>query len=224
MQYRGAKTDNLTPAQCSFIFYIYYSMFAKTVFSVLIFFSIATFIYPEQHNNTSINNKEQNKIYRTFSFDISYLIHGLSNNGIGIGTNHEQYTIDHISAIVGLHGTIVKTNLEETWCTTVGVVFSGSYYPFCRDLRKLFFNFGLGTDLLLYHDNSASGNTDGAAVISFKNNIGWRYSVTKELGIDIFTGYTFLFPATPTRGDIYEYIGNGIQAGVSLKKVLKTEK
>jgi hypothetical protein len=172
----------------------------------------------------------QTNTERLISLDLNYLITGLLNQGGGIGVNYEQGIANYFSVKGGFGHMLFKTGIEDVYCASVNLSVFINYYPFGRDLDKVYIGIGNGCDFMNYFGDGILPKEGGDVLISFTPITGYKFNF-KPLTIDVNIGYKFVINDSTNYSDIEYYVNKGIQLGLGfnfhlkeLKTVLKKEK
>lgn len=182
---------------------------------------------PKIDSEASPKEAEKKEITRILSLDFSFLRFGIQNNGWGIGIRYEHRFFPHFSFSGGFSHTTVETNLDDLYCTTVGLLFLANWYPFSKDLRYAYIGIGSGIDFLNYFGKNVEEEASHSSVLSCVYRLGVRFPLplprirffARRCLIDLFIGWKQLFYADGLLyGSVSSYVKNGFQCGCSVKK------
>ena len=182
----------------------------KVLFGIL-FFVHTVFTFAA--NNSS---EKPDEIKYLFSFDSTFTMAALKNNGIGFGLNYERKLTNFLSIKPGFGQMTYFENVTTLMAITIDLQLSVYYYPLSNGLDKLYIGLGSGYGFVTYNKKMP---TDFYA--SINPVIGWKWKIVPFLMVEPFIGWKFLMHGSNSYEDIEKYLNGGLQGGIGIKLFIK---
>ncbi|GMO56546.1 MAG: hypothetical protein Ta2A_01850 [Treponemataceae bacterium] len=148
-----------------------------------------------------------------------------TNQGWGLGVKYERSLFDYFSVKGGFGHMTFRTDIEDVNCASVSISLFVNYYPFGKDLDKLYIGIGTGTDFMNYFGDGIV--PEGDVLISVTPIVGYKFNL-KPVLIDVSVGYKFVVNRSSNYNGADSYVNQGIQLGLGfnlhLKEILRFSK
>ena len=170
-------------------------------------------VFTFAENNSS---EKTDEIKHLFSFDTSFTMTALKNNGLGFGLNYERKLTDFLSIKPGFGQMTYFENFTTLTAITIDLQLSLYYYPLSNGLDKLYIGLGSGYGFVTY-DNKRPADF----YASVNPVLGWKWKIAPFLMVEPFIGWKFLMYGQNSYADIEKYLNGGLQWGIGIKLFIK---
>lgn len=164
-----------------------------------------------------LSAEEKKVVTSVLSFDLGYILLGLSNNGVGFGMNYERLFVNHFSFRMMAGTMIFQTQEKDIYSATFTTSGFINYYPLSPTLDRLYIGLGQTIDYLNYFGNTTLPDPPTDVLISIGPTIGWKQNVLNLVMFDFYANYNFLLLNTQRLRNVENYIRSGFRMGIKFK-------
>ena len=161
--------------------------------------------------------REKERVTSVLSFDLGWLIHGFTTNGVALGINYERLIVPHFS-LRGTAGAMLCNISElDVYAVDVSLSLYANWYPLSRMLDKLYVGVGATGDFMCYFGGSSLPDSPTDELVSITPVIGWKQNIANVVVLDFYGGYSFVVFNSQRISDAEDYIRSGVQLGIRFK-------
>ncbi len=161
--------------------------------------------------------EKKKEITSVLSFDLGYILMGLSNKGLAFGMNYERLFVDHFSFRVMAGAMIFETKEKDIYSAAFTTSVFVNYYPFSDTLDKFYVGVGQTIDYLNYFGSATLPEPPADVLISFAPAVGWKQNVLNLVMLDFYANYSILVLNSQRLRNVENYIRNGFRMGIKFK-------
>ena len=168
--------------------------------------------------------KEKERVASVLSFDLGWLLHGFSRNGIALGVNYERLIVPHFSLRGTMGFMLFNASALDAYAVDVSISLYASWYPLSRMLDRLYVSVGSSADFVCYFGNDSLPDPANEVLVTVTPIVGWKQNIANIVVLDFYGGYSFVVLNSQLFHGTDEYIRSGIQLGVRVKLLWRPKK